>query len=95
MARHSAGARAAGAGSATLPIGSLYSVAGTAPSLREVGIFNTTSTAVAIKLVRLDTATILMDHRLSAKPLTRIRAPRRSARILGIALHSERPSVPA
>jgi hypothetical protein len=56
MGMYVAGARAAGAGSATLPIGSIYSSATVNPRLREVGIFNTTSTAVAIALCRMSTA---------------------------------------
>lgn len=55
MARYVVGARAAGAGSATLPIGSLYSSATVNMRLREVGVFNTTSTAVAVALCRLST----------------------------------------
>lgn len=55
MARYSAGTRSAGAGSTTLPIGSLYAAAGSGARLREVGIFNTTNTAVAVRLVRLTT----------------------------------------
>ncbi len=54
MARFSAGVRT-GAGSTTLPIMSLYTAAATVGTLREVGCFNTTATAVAVKLVRLDT----------------------------------------
>jgi hypothetical protein len=53
MARYVAGAKAAGAGSTTLPSGSLYAAAATAAKLREVGIFNTTATAVDFRLVRL------------------------------------------
>lgn len=55
MARYSVGARAAGAGSATLPIGSLYAAAAVNMRLREIGIFNTTTTAVAVALCRLST----------------------------------------
>src|SRR4051812_6566840 len=55
MARYSVGARAAGAGSSTLPIGSLYSAAAVNMRVREIGVFNTTSTAVAIGLCRLST----------------------------------------
>jgi hypothetical protein len=55
MPRYSAGVKT-GAGSTTLPIISLYSVAATGPKLREVGVFNTTATAVDIKLVRLTSA---------------------------------------
>lgn len=55
MARYSCGAKAAGAGSTTLPIGSLYAPAAIAPKIREVGVFNTTVVAFDIKLVRLTT----------------------------------------
>jgi hypothetical protein len=55
MARYTAGAIAAGAGSTTLPSGSLYAVAGVGGTLREVGVFNTTATAVNIGLFRLST----------------------------------------
>ena len=53
MPRHSVGALSAGAGSTTLPLLSLYSIAGTGAKLREVGVFNTTGTAVAVALRRL------------------------------------------
>ncbi len=56
MARFSSGARAAGAGSATLPIGSLYAGATGGAKLREVGVFNTTVTALVIGLARYTTA---------------------------------------
>lgn len=56
MARFSLGALSAGAGSTTLPLLSLYGVATGSFALREVGVTNTTSTAVAIRLVRLSTA---------------------------------------
>lgn len=55
MARYSAGARS-GAGSTTLPIASLYAAASVGGRIREIGVFNTTTTAVALKLVRLTTA---------------------------------------
>jgi len=45
-----------GAGSTTLPIASLYAAATSHAKLVEVGVFNTTATAVALKLSRLDTA---------------------------------------
>jgi hypothetical protein len=54
MARFSAGFRSS-AGSTTLPIASLYSGASTNPRVREIGVFNTTTTAVALKLIRLTT----------------------------------------
>lgn len=56
MARYSAGALAAGAGSTTLPSGSLYAIATAGFKLRECGISNTTATAVAHKLSLLTTA---------------------------------------
>ena len=55
MSRFSAGFRTS-AGSTTLPLGSVYAVAGSGCVLREVHAFNTTAVAVAIKLSRLDTA---------------------------------------
>lgn len=55
MGRCMVGARAAGAGSATLPIGSIYSSASVNPRLREVGVFNTTTTSLVVALCRLST----------------------------------------
>jgi hypothetical protein len=55
MARYSAGAKTS-AGSTTLPLISLYSAAAVGAKIREIGVFNTTSTAVDVKLVRLTTA---------------------------------------
>jgi hypothetical protein len=52
MARYSAGALT-GAGSTLLPLISLYSGASVAPVIREISVSNTTSTAVALKLIRL------------------------------------------
>lgn len=57
MARFSASFRSAGAGSTTLPLGSLYATTGVRPVLVEVGVFNTTTTAVNIALVRLSAGT--------------------------------------
>ena len=54
MARFSAGDRTA-AGSTTLPIMSVYSGAASTGTLREVGVFNTTATALEIFLSRLST----------------------------------------
>lgn len=56
MGRHTVGARAAGAGSNLLPIGSLYAPANNGGAIREIGIFNTTAVAVAIAIQRLTTA---------------------------------------
>jgi hypothetical protein len=50
MARYSGGFRTAGAGSTTLPVASLYAVAGTAPRLYQLAVFNTTATAVVLAL---------------------------------------------
>jgi aconitase B len=56
MARYTVGARAAGAGSATLPIGSLYSAAAVNPRVREIGVFTTVATGgFTIALCRLTT----------------------------------------
>lgn len=55
MARFSGGAISAGAGSTTLPLMSLYAVASNGCAIREIGVSNTTSTNVAIRLVRLST----------------------------------------
>ena len=52
MPRFSAGVRT-GAGSTTLPIISLYAAAGSGCTIREIGVFNTTSTAVALHVIRL------------------------------------------
>lgn len=54
MARYTAGALTT-AGSTTLPLISLYSAAGVGAKIREIGVSNTTSTAVALKLIRLTT----------------------------------------
>jgi hypothetical protein len=53
MARFSSGLVATGAGSSTLPIGSLYGGSTGGGRVREVGIFNTTVTALGVRLVRL------------------------------------------
>lgn len=55
MARFNSGALTT-AGSTTLPIISLYSAAAVGAKIREIGVFNTTTTAVAIKLARFTTA---------------------------------------
>src|SRR3954451_4465754 len=57
MGRYVTGARAAGAGSATLPIGSLYSIATGNGRVREIGVFNTTATGgFTVALCRLTSA---------------------------------------
>lgn len=54
MSRFAAGGLTT-AGSTTLPIISLYGSASVTPQICEIGVFNTTATAVALKLVRLTT----------------------------------------
>ena len=56
MARFSAYGASAATSSTTLPHGTLYAPAGNGLILREVGIFNTGTTAMRYKLVRLTTA---------------------------------------
>lgn len=56
MARFDGGWRTAGAGSTTLPIAGITATAAVRPRLKEVGVFNTTTTAVAIALRRIVTA---------------------------------------
>lgn len=53
--RVSVGGRSAGAGSTTLPLFSLYASANAGGAIREIGIFNTTSTAFAAMLRFLST----------------------------------------
>lgn len=55
MARYSAGGLTT-AGSTTLPIAALTGGTTVRPKIREIGVFNTTATAVALKLARLTTA---------------------------------------
>lgn len=55
MAIYTAGIRT-GAGTTARPIISVYGIANRGGWLREVGVFNTTTTAFAIKLVRLTAA---------------------------------------
>lgn len=53
MATHSISLRSGGAGSSTLPIASLFAAAATGFSLLEVHVFNTTATALTMRLMRL------------------------------------------
>lgn len=55
MARYMVGTRTA-AGSTTLPIISLYATAAVSFNIVEIGVSNTTATAVALKLCKLTTA---------------------------------------
>jgi hypothetical protein len=56
MARFAISGRATIAGTAALPLVSLYATAAVRPTVVEVGFWNTTSTAVAVSLNRLTTA---------------------------------------
>ena len=55
MGRFSAGVKTS-AGSTTLPLISVYGITSRGGWLREVGLFNTTTTAVDVKLIRLTSA---------------------------------------
>lgn len=55
MARFAVGWRTTGAGSTTLPIASIYGVAGVRAAVREIGVFNTTTTQVALAVRRVTT----------------------------------------
>lgn len=58
MARFSCAFRSAGAGSAILPLGSIWATAAVRPRVVEVGVFNTAAaTAVAVALVRFSAGT--------------------------------------
>ena len=56
MSRYSVGVRSTGAGSTTLPVGSLYAPANNDLHVVEIGAFNTTTTAVNIAVRRLTSA---------------------------------------
>lgn len=53
MADFSAGFVSTGAGSATLPIASLFATAAIRPVVRQIGVFNTTAVAVQIAIRRV------------------------------------------
>lgn len=57
MARYSIAGRSTVAGTTLRAVASLFAVASRTMKLREVGVFNTTSTAVAVSLVRFTNAT--------------------------------------
>jgi hypothetical protein len=57
MARFSIAGRSTVAGTTLRAIASLFAIASRTMKLREVGVFNTTSTAVAVSLVRFTNAT--------------------------------------
>lgn len=56
MARFSIEERSTGAGSATLPLFSLYAVATGQPHIRQIEISNTTAVACTFRVVKLSTA---------------------------------------
>jgi hypothetical protein len=56
MAIYSAAGRSTGAGTTLLPTVSLYAVTASGGAIREIGVFNTTVTAVALRVARLTTA---------------------------------------
>jgi hypothetical protein len=55
VSRYAAGGLTS-AGSTTLPLASIYATTGGRIWINEIGVYNTTATAVALKLVRLTTA---------------------------------------
>lgn len=57
MARYSIAGRSTVAGTSLRAVASLFAIASRTMKLREVGVFNTTSTAVAVALVRFTNAT--------------------------------------
>ncbi len=56
MARYSCGVRSAGAGSTTLPVGALVASASVDLHVVEIGVFNSTATAVNVAVRRMTTA---------------------------------------
>lgn len=56
MARYTAGTRSTGAGTTARPLGGLMAIASRSCYLNEVGVFNTTTTAVALRLARITAA---------------------------------------
>lgn len=57
MSRYSVAGRSTVAGTSLRAIASLYGISGQGFRLREVGVFNTTTTAVAVSLVRFTNST--------------------------------------
>jgi hypothetical protein len=56
MARFSCAFRSTGAGSATLPLGSVFATTAVRPRIVEVGVFNSTATPVVVALCRFSGA---------------------------------------
>lgn len=88
MARYSVGARTT-AGSTTLPIISLYAIAAVTFNIVEIGVTNTTATAVALKLCKLTSAgtpgAALTETALDYSPV--------AASCTGVNTHSVAPTV--
>lgn len=57
MARYAHGSRATVIGTNLRPILSIYGTTGVIPKILEIGVFNTTTTAVAVAVARMTTAT--------------------------------------
>jgi len=57
MARYSIAGRSTVAGTAVRAMASLFAAAGSGGRIREVGVFNTTTTALAVGLIRFTNAT--------------------------------------
>lgn len=57
MARYSIAGRSTVAGTSARAVASLFAIAGVGAKVREIGVFNTTSTAVAVSVVRFTNAT--------------------------------------
>lgn len=68
MPRFAAGVKT-GAGSTILPLISLWSSVTAQPNVREIGIFNTTTTAFDVKLVRLSSGPGTVGAGLAETPL--------------------------
>jgi hypothetical protein len=57
MSRHAVAGRSTVAGTTLRAIASVFATAAVRPKVREIGLFNTTTTAVAVALVRFTNAT--------------------------------------
>lgn len=68
MPKFAAGAKT-GAGSTILPLATLWSSASAQPNIREIGIFNTTTTAFDVKLVRLSSGPGTVGAALTKTPV--------------------------
>jgi hypothetical protein len=68
MPRFAAGAKT-GAGSTILPVISIWSGVTTEPNIREIGVTNTSNTAVDVKIVRLSSGPGTVGASLTKTPL--------------------------